>query len=140
VITLAVVVALALSLAISMNARPDDFLIVLAAVMIAVWGARLGAWVFGPTLGVSLASLLVGLASNLYARLRDRPAALALVPGVAVLVPGVLGLQGVSAFLRHATGSVDILSSVLVIAVGIVVGLLIADATLPPYSRGSGLS
>ena len=136
--TALVVVALAIGLAVTMNAQVRDVFVVLGAVVIAVWGARLGAYAVGPTLGVSVASLLVGLSSNLYARLSDRPAALALAPGIAVLVPGALGFQGMSAFLRHATGSVQTLSSVLVIAVGIVVGLLIADATLPAAPRPPG--
>ena len=57
-----------------------------------------------------------------------------LVPGLAVLVPGALGFRGVSVFLRSATGSLQILAAVLVIAAGLVVGLLVADATLPPRS------
>ena len=64
-------------------------------------------------------------------RLTSRPVAVPLVPGLAALVPGALGFQGISAFLRSATGSLEILAAVLVIAAGLVVGLLVADATLP---------
>ena len=46
-------------------------------------------------------------------------------------MPGALGFRGISAFLRSATGSLEILAAVLVIAAGLVVGLLVADATLP---------
>ncbi len=113
------------------NSRPRDFLIVLCAVAVAVYGARLGAWLLSPTVGVVVASLLLGLGSNLFARLTNRPAALALVPGLAALVPGALGFRGISAFLRSATGSLEILAAVLVIAASLVVGLLVADATLP---------
>jgi uncharacterized membrane protein YjjB (DUF3815 family) len=80
---------------------------------------------------VVVASLLLGLGSNVYARLTSRPAAVPLVPGLAALVPGALGFRGISAFLRSATGSLEILAAVLVIAAGLVVGLLVADATLP---------
>ena len=51
--------------------------------------------------------------------------------GLLALVPGALGFRGISAFLRSATGSLEILAAVLVIAAGLVVGLLVADATLP---------
>lgn len=130
-LTVLAVVASSCALLIVTNSRPRDIWVVLCAVVVAVYGARLGAWLLGPTVGVVVASLLLGLGSNLYARLTSRPGAVPLVPGLAVLVPGALGFRGISVFLRSATGSVEILAAVLVIAAGLVVGLLVADATLP---------
>ena len=120
------------ALMVTTNSRPRDVWVVAAAVAGAVLGARFGAWLLGPTVGVAVASLMVGLGSNLYARLARRPAAVPLLPGLAVLVPGALGFRGISVFLRSATGSLQILAAVLVIAAGLVVGLLVADAALPP--------
>jgi uncharacterized membrane protein YjjP (DUF1212 family) len=133
-VALVVVSALALAAALFVmtNSRPRDAGLVLAAVALALAGARFGAWLFGATLGVAVASLGVGLASNAYARRSGRPAALALIPGLAVLVPGSLGLRGVADFLRTAEGGMDVFTSVLIIAAGLVVGLAVADATLPP--------
>ena len=130
-LTVLAVVASACALLIVTNSRPRDIWVVLSAVVVAVYGARFGAWLLGPTVGVVVASLLLGLGSNLYARLTSRPVAVPLVPGLAALVPGALGFRGISAFLRSATGSLEILAAVLVIAAGLVVGLLVADATLP---------
>lgn len=130
-LTVLAVVASSCALLIVTNSRPRDIWVVLCAVVVAVYGARLGAWLLGPTVGVVVASLLLGLGSNLYARLTSRPGAVPLVPGLAALVPGALGFRGISVFLRSATGSVEILAAVLVIAAGLVVGLLVADATLP---------
>jgi uncharacterized membrane protein YjjP (DUF1212 family) len=130
-LTILAVIASALALLILTNSRPRDIWVVLCAVAVAVYGARVGAWLLGPTVGVVVASLILGLGSNLYARLTSRPVAVALVPGLAALVPGALGFRGISAFLRSATGSLEILAAVLVIAAGLVVGLLVADATLP---------
>ena len=130
-LTLLAVVASSCALLVVTNSRPRDVWVVLCAVVVAVYGARLGAWLLGPTVGVVVASLLLGLGSNLYARLTSRPAAVPLVPGLAALVPGALGFRGISVFLRSATGSLEILAAVLVIAAGLVVGLLVADATLP---------
>lgn len=121
------------ALMVTTNSRPRDVWVVAAAVTGAVVGARLGAWLLGPTFGVVVASLLLALGSNLYARRARRPAAVPLVPGLAVLVPGALGFRGVSVFLRSATGSLQILAAVLVIAAGLVVGLLVADAAVPPH-------
>jgi uncharacterized membrane protein YjjP (DUF1212 family) len=130
-LTALAVAASSAALLIVTNSRPRDIWVVFSAVAVAVYGARLGAWLLGPTVGVVVASLLLGLGSNLYARLASRPAAVPLVPGLAALVPGALGFRGISAFLRSATGSLAILAAVLVIAAGLVVGLLVADATLP---------
>jgi uncharacterized membrane protein YjjP (DUF1212 family) len=130
-LTALAVVAVSGALLIVTDSRPRDIWVVLCAAVVAVYGARLGASLLGPSVGVVVASLLLGLGSNLYARLTYRPAAVPLVPGLAALVPGALGLRGISAFLRGATGSVEILATVLVLAAGLVVGLLVADATLP---------
>jgi uncharacterized membrane protein YjjB (DUF3815 family) len=131
-LTALAVVGSTAALMVTTNSRPRDLWVVAAAVAGAVLGARFGAWLLGSTVGVAVASLLVGLGSNLYARLARRPAAVPLVPGLAVLVPGALGLHGVSVFLRSVTGGMQILAAVLVIAAGLVVGLLVADAALPP--------
>ncbi len=120
------------ALLIATNARVRDAWLVGVSVIVALAGSRFGAWLVGATLGVSIASLVVGLWSNAYARLAHRPAVIALMPGLAVLVPGALGYRGVSAFLRGATGGLEVLGAVLVIAAGLVVGLLVADATLTP--------
>ena len=118
------------ALLIATNSRVADAWLIAVSVAVALIGGRFGAWLVGATLGVAVASLIVGLWSNGYARLARRPAALALIPGLAVLVPGSLGYRGISAFLRQATGGLDVLGAVLVIAAGLVVGLLVADATL----------
>jgi uncharacterized membrane protein YjjP (DUF1212 family) len=130
-LTVLAVVASAGALLITTNSRPRDIWVVLCAVAVAVYGARVGAWLLGPTVGVVVASLILGLGSNAYARLTNRPAVVPLVPGLAALVPGALGFRGISVFLRSATGSLEILAAVLVIAASLVVGLLVADATLP---------
>lgn len=124
--------ATTLALFVATNARTRDLPLVLVSVLVALAGARLGAWLLGASLGVAVASLVLGLSANAFARLARRPPALLLTPGLAVLVPGALGLRGVSDFLRDATGGVDVLAKVVVIAAGLVVGLLVADAVLPP--------
>lgn len=127
------VLATSVALLVSVNARARDWPLTLAAVVIALLGARFGAWVFGASLGVVVAAFVLGVCGNGYARLRQRPAALMLIPGLAVLVPGALGLRGVEQFLRSASGGLNVLVSVVIIAAGLAVGLLVADALLPAY-------
>ena len=135
---LVAVFATSLALLVSNNARVRDWPLTLGAVVIALLGARFGAWLVGASLGVVVAALLLGVCSNGYARLWRRPAALMLMPGLAVLVPGALGVRGVSDFLRTAAGGVNVLVSVVIIAAGLVVGLLVADATLPARGADDG--
>lgn len=126
-------VATAVALLVSTNSRTRDWPLTLGAVIVALVGARFGAWLFGASLGVVVAAFALGIFGNGFARLRQRPAALVLVPGLAVLVPGALGLRGVEQFLRSASGGLNVLVSVVIIAIGLVVGLLVADALLPAY-------
>ena len=131
VAVLVAVIATSVALLVSTNARIRDWPLTVVAVIVALAGARFGAWLFGATLGVVVAAFALGVCANGYARLRQRPAALMLIPGLGVLVPGALGLRGVSEFLRSAAGGVNVLVSVVIIAAGLVVGLLVADALLP---------
>jgi len=130
----AAVVAISLALLVITNSRTRDWPIVLAAVVVALVGSRFGAWLVGASLGVAIASIVLGLCANGYARVSRRPATLLLIPGLAVLVPGALGLRGVTEFLRDAAGGIDVLTNVVIIAAGLVVGLLVADAVLPARS------
>jgi uncharacterized membrane protein YjjP (DUF1212 family) len=66
--------------------RRDIVWVVLACV-IGATAARAGVVVLGPQLGAFAAALVVGLASNLFALLSGRPAAVMQVPGLIVLVP-----------------------------------------------------
>ncbi len=127
----AAVVAISLSLLVITDSRTRDWPIVLAAVVLVLIGSRFGAWLVGASLGVAIASFVLGMVANGYARLSRRPAAVLLIPGLAVLVPGALGLRGVTEFLRDASGGIDVLTGVVIIAAGLVVGLLVADALLP---------
>ncbi|MFA4965833.1 MAG: threonine/serine exporter family protein, partial [Thermoleophilia bacterium] len=114
-----------------MNARPRDFAVIVMAWVVAVYGLRLGTWLAGATLGMVVAAVLLGVACNLYGRYTGRPSAVPRVPGLVVLVPGAFGFRSAAAFFDGSTSAAGIAVSVAVIAVGIVVGLLIADSTIP---------
>lgn len=125
--------ASAVAFVVLFQARLRDAHLVVAGVVVAYCGARMGAALMGPELGAFLGALLVGLASSAVARLADRPAQLALVPGVLMLVPGSLGFSSVRGMLRAETvQAVDAAFHTGIIAIAIVVGLLAAPALLPP--------
>lgn len=119
--------------AVLFKARGRDLPWVLLAGWLGFGGARLGASLLGPVLGVSFGALVVGLASNAYARTRNQPASVMQVPGIMLLVPGSFGFRSVSSFLER-----DILSGVqsgfdmAQTAGALVGGLLLANALLRP--------
>ncbi len=97
------------------------------------FSARYGTLYLGPEVGVLFASIAVGVASNLYARLFDRPALTMMLPGLLMLVPGSLGLRSLQLFLKSDTvDGVQSAFTVLVVGVALVVGLLLSNVIMPP--------
>ncbi len=113
--------------------------VMVVAGLIAFYSARYGTMHFGPEVGVLGAAMAVGVASNLYARVFDKPALMMMLPGLIILVPGSLGLRSLQMFFTDASADVDstidaVRSSftVLVVGVALVVGLLLANVVMPP--------
>lgn len=130
---LVAVVVSAGSLTVLFRAAPRDAWLFLAAAGLALAGSRLGAALLGPQLGALAGAALIGIAANLYARWRDRPSALVQMPGLMVLVPGSLGFRSVAALLEQNTLSgVQTAFSVVLVAISLATGLLIANAVVPP--------
>jgi uncharacterized membrane protein YjjP (DUF1212 family) len=89
-----------------------------------IWGLEVGAF---------CGAFCVGVGSNLYARLRDRPALVPLTPGIIVLVPGSLGYRSLTAFVdRETIVGIDFAFSMLIVGMSLVGGILTANAFLPP--------
>lgn len=106
----------------------------IAAVSLAGFAAsRLAGSVWGIEGGAFCGALAVGFGSNLYARLRDRPAMVPLTPGIIVLVPGSLGYRSLTAFLDHETlVGLDFALNMVMVAVALVGGVITANVVLPP--------
>jgi uncharacterized membrane protein YjjP (DUF1212 family) len=132
--TLAVALLMApLGFAVLLRARPADIGWIVLASLVSFCGSRLGALILGPELGVCVGAILVGAGSNLYARLVNRPAAIALVPGILLLVPGSVGFGSLAKFIaRDVLSGVETAFSMLLVAVAIVTGLLVSNLIVPP--------
>ncbi|MAO24823.1 MAG: hypothetical protein CMJ25_29100 [Phycisphaerae bacterium] len=108
------------------------WIMVLAGLM-SFYSARYGTLHLGPEIGVLGAAMVVGVSSNLYARIFDRPALVMMLPGLIILVPGSLGLRSLQLFMSSATvDGVQSSFTVLVVGVALVVGLLLANVIMPP--------
>ena len=115
------------------RARPRDWGWILLAGVVAVEGVRLGGVLLGPELAGFLGALLVGVAGNLVARYRRRPAALVQVPGLILLVPGSLGLRSLASLLdRDVLSGVHGAFEMTLVAIALTTGLLLASVVVPP--------
>jgi len=97
-----------------------------------VWGLQAATRGLAGAQGVFLTSLLLAVASNLYARRTQRPAQLFLMPGMLLLVPGALSFRSLEALLRgdYLAGATQFVD-VLVVAGALVMGLLVASVLAP---------
>jgi uncharacterized membrane protein YjjB (DUF3815 family) len=105
-------------------------------VAIAYGASSLGALALGP-LGAFLGALALGVASNLFSILRNRPALLMQAPGLFILVPGSVGYLGLAALLQSNTLSgVQAAFQMFLIGAALVYGLLFANLISPDRTLG----
>ena len=129
---LAIVFA-SIGFAVLFRAHPSDLARITGIGTVAYLGSRWGGELLGPQLGVAAAAFIVAAASNLFSRVADRPVSILLVPGIMLLVPGSLGVRSVAALLQKDTASgVEQAFTTLMMAAGLVAGLLLANALVPP--------
>jgi uncharacterized membrane protein YjjP (DUF1212 family) len=122
-----------LTFAVLFKARMRDLGWIMPACWLSFGGARAGAYLFGPELGVCIGAIFAGASGNLYARWLDRPAAIPMVPAIMLLVPGSLGLSSLAKFIeKDVLSGVMTAFSMILIAVALVTGLLIANVIVPP--------
>jgi uncharacterized membrane protein YjjP (DUF1212 family) len=126
-------VTMPIALTILLRAHLRDTVWIVIAGALAVGGSRLGVSFFGPEMGVFLGALTVGVASNWYARLADRPAIITEVPGIMLLVPGSVGFRGLAALMdEKIVSGVDTSFKMILTAVALVAGTLMANIVAPP--------
>lgn len=121
-----------LAFAVILQAERRDMLRIALIGLVAVAAGRLGARFLGLELGAFMGALAVGVIGNLFSRLRNRPSLILLVPGILMLVPGTIGFRSISALLEaQVETGVNTLFRMLLTAVAIASGLLIADLVSP---------
>ncbi|RVU42790.1 threonine/serine exporter family protein [Lujinxingia sediminis] len=132
VAAVALVVA-SISFTVLLRARFADVGWILGAAALAYIGTRHGTLWLGSEVGVFIAALVVGVASNAFARFFDRPASIVMVPGILLLVPGSVGFRSVSRLLeRDVVGGLETAFVMTLVAASLVAGLLVANLLLPP--------
>jgi uncharacterized membrane protein YjjP (DUF1212 family) len=119
--------------AVIFRARPADTPWIVLTGFLAVGGARLGTAFLTPELGTFLGAFAVGVASNLFARIARRPAAIPLVPSLMLLVPGRLALRSLEQMGAHdVVSGVQTAFSMALVAVALAAGLLFSHEVVSP--------
>jgi uncharacterized membrane protein YjjP (DUF1212 family) len=115
-----------------LRAEPKDAPWIIVMGVVAFYASQLGAIIFGPELGSFVGAFAVGVGSNLLARFLDRPSQIYLVPGILLLVPGSVGFRSLAALMdREVVSGIETAFRMVVIAVSIVSGILIANVVTP---------
>lgn len=122
-----------------LRARPRDVAWVWVSSTIGYTAVRLAALSLGPAIAASVGALVVGILANLYDRRGYGPAAVPLVPGVLLLVPGSIGYQSLTSLLgQNVVVGVAAGFTMILTAVAIAAGLLVANVLVPPRRGESG--
>ena len=110
--------------------------VVVASVVLGYACTQVGGAYIAPAFGVFLGSLAIGAASNLFARVANRPGALVREPGIILLVPGSVGFRTLSfVFERDVLVGIDTAITLVTLLVSIVAGLLFGDLLVPPRKK-----
>ena len=131
-LTLAVTMA-PLAFGVLLRTRLRDFPSCWVSSIVGYTVVRTAALSFDPALAASLGSLVVGVLANVYDRRGMGPAAVPQVPGVLLLVPGSIGYLSLASLLdQHVVVGVAAAFTMILTAVGIAGGLLVANVLVPP--------
>jgi len=122
----------AFAFAILFRAAWRDYPVVIAAVIMGYfatrWGGQMSGSLPSAPFGVFVGALLVGGASNFYARFAHRPGAVIREPGILLLVPGSVGFRSMSFLMEHDTPlGLSTALLLLTLLVSIVAGLMFGD-------------
>lgn len=110
--------------------------VVVASVVLGYTCAQLGGIYVTPAFGVFAGSLVIAAASNVFARVMQRPGALVREPGIILLVPGSVGFRSLSFVLeRDVKLGIDTAITLVTLLVAIVAGLLFGDLLVPPRRK-----
>lgn len=126
----------AFAFAVLFRADWRDYPLVIASAIAAFVMTRIAGAAFGSEAGIFFAGLVISAASNLYAKVINRPGAVIRVPGIILLVPGSMGFRSLSfVFERDVFHGLDAGVTVVMVLISLVAGLLFGNLLVPPRSN-----
>ena len=86
-----------------------------------------------PPLAVFMGGLTLGIASNIYARTKNLPAAIIRMPGLLFLVPGSLSFLSIQAVMSGQSSTATVtMGQLTLVAISLVMGMVVAGSVVPP--------
>lgn len=132
-VTFAALPLSAWALSVLLKARRRELGWILVTTVLGFSSSQLGQLGLGPTMGSFCGAFVIGSISNVFARLRDRPASVPLTPALLVLVPGSVGYRALDLFLaRDPIAGMQTGFEMVIAATSLVAGLLCANVVVPP--------
>ncbi|SFN41966.1 threonine/serine ThrE exporter family protein [Dokdonella immobilis] len=126
----------AITFAITFRSPWRYFPLVIGSVIAGYICTRVGGVHVSAPFGVFAGGLILGAASNVFARVFNRPGALIREPGIILLVPGSVGFRTLSfVFERDVMLGIDTGITLLTLLVALVAGLLFGDLLVPPRRK-----
>jgi uncharacterized membrane protein YjjP (DUF1212 family) len=120
------------ALIVCLQARVKDAHWIIGAVLLAYSSQELTKHFFGKAGSPLIAALILGLAANLVSRRFTHFPAVIIVPGLLQLVPGFLGTESLLHLLKGEAGGDETFFQVILVALQIVIGLLLAGVMVKP--------
>ena len=113
------------------KAKPKDFWWILIGCWISYFSFKIGNQFTSNTTAVFLASLLLGIGSNLFSLKTKRNPSVMLVPGMILLVPGSLGFLSISKLVESdVVGGIQIALNMLITSMALVLGIIFSNVLL----------
>lgn len=113
------------------KAKPKDFWWILIGCWISYFSFKIGNQFTSNTTAVFLASLLLGIGSNLFSLKTKRNPSVMLVPGMILLVPGSLGFLSISKLVESdVVGGIQIALNMLTTSMALVLGIIFSNVLL----------
>jgi uncharacterized membrane protein YjjP (DUF1212 family) len=123
----------AIGLAIAFQARKKDFGWIVLAASLSYFSSMIFTKYTGDIAGPFLAGSLIAAASNLFSRLKNRPAMIFLLPAIILLVPGSIGFKGVSLlFQKDLLAGMDNIFRMAITGIALVTGTYFGSIIIKP--------
>jgi uncharacterized membrane protein YjjP (DUF1212 family) len=121
------------ALSVLFRARRQELPWIAVGTTVAYWGTFYGVTYLGPLLGAAVGACLSGLAANVFARLKRRPAVVLVVPSLILLVPGSIGYSSLELMMESdVLSGLDTAVTTMLVGVSLVAGLLLSNVLVPP--------
>lgn len=115
------------------RAHPRRWGIIMVTSIAAFYAARLGAHHLSGEIGACLGGFVAAALSNAYARIKNRSAMVILIPSLLMLLPGSLGFRSLTSLWgQDVVGGIDAAFKMILVAVSLVIGILVANAVILP--------